>query len=339
MRRRVAVGLLLVMLGIAKNGASGGVDPEALTRHGLALRREGRDAEALEEFRHAYAVRPTPSALAQIALAEQALGLWVVAEADLQSALDEEDPWIARHRRLLASGLADIRTHLAGLEVECEVIGAELWVNGARSALLPLARPLRVEAGSVVIELRAPGYAPARRLTSVAGGENARETIRLVPLAPSPAAPPEAAGAPPPPAPVLGVSALSPLSRPLVRPVERAVATSRPMRAASFVVFGTAAMALGAGAYLGARTLAAKAQRDDHCRPGCDAAGVAYDAEARSFADRSTVWFLLGAAAGGVGAVLLWQSRGLAASGGGPVLRVGIDPGQHGGGAELEGTF
>src|SRR5262245_14916190 len=64
---------------------------------GVALRRQGRNAEALAEFQKAYARDPSPRALAQIALAQQALGNWVVAETGLVDALAaRNDPWIQR---------------------------------------------------------------------------------------------------------------------------------------------------------------------------------------------------------------------------------------------------
>src|SRR5258708_34500686 len=85
--------------------------------HGVSLRREHRDTEALAEFRRAYAEAPTPRALAQIGLAEAALEQWVTAEVDLQRALASDDPWIAKHRQVLRLALNEIDAHLATLEV------------------------------------------------------------------------------------------------------------------------------------------------------------------------------------------------------------------------------
>src|SRR5262249_16904585 len=73
--------------------------------HGVALRRERKDAEALAEFRRAYALSPTPHALGQIALAEAALDQWVSAENDLLHVLVADDPWVARQRSALEIAL------------------------------------------------------------------------------------------------------------------------------------------------------------------------------------------------------------------------------------------
>jgi hypothetical protein len=51
-----------------------------MVEKGVQLRREHRDAEALEQFRQADKLNPAPRIKAQIGLAEQALAQWVEAE-------------------------------------------------------------------------------------------------------------------------------------------------------------------------------------------------------------------------------------------------------------------
>jgi len=71
--RSVAVGLATILAwGTA---AAQGTDPaDAAIRRGVDLRRQGQDDQALQEFKKAYELSPSPRALAQIGLAEQALG-------------------------------------------------------------------------------------------------------------------------------------------------------------------------------------------------------------------------------------------------------------------------
>lgn len=70
-------------------------DAEALINRGIELREHGKDDEALGVFKKAFAKSPTPRARAQVALAEQALGLWTAAESDLASCLAAaDDAWI-----------------------------------------------------------------------------------------------------------------------------------------------------------------------------------------------------------------------------------------------------
>jgi hypothetical protein len=332
MHRGVALALVLVLVGVAARGDAQTTDADALTRHGLALRRQRRDADALRDFQRAYAMVPEPRTLAQVALAEQALGLWVDAEAHLRTALEAKDPWIEQRRTVLTAGLADIQTHLGGLEVETDVAGAELWVNGTRVATLPIAHPLRVEAGSVVIEVRAPEHASARRLTSVEAGETAHETIHLVPLVP-PAAIPEVGPAQQPKAELVDAQGGS-TSPPRIVPRDRA------MRTTSLVILGAAAAGLAVGTYFGIRTFVTKSDRDAHCPQGvCDPQGLALDKEARTLADWSTASFALGIVAAGTGAALFWMSRGSTVPGKMSALRFDFGVNVHGCNAALGGLW
>lgn len=160
---------------------------------GIQLRREHRDAEALELFRQAYQRNPAPRVKAQIGLAEQALAQWVEAERDLGQALAAgQDPWIADHAEALKAALAAIQQHLASLSIETNAAGAELWLNGLPAGQLPVA-PLRVVAGTVNVEIRSKDFETLRKSIAVEPGKSLTERIVLT----TPAAPaPPAEGAP-----------------------------------------------------------------------------------------------------------------------------------------------
>lgn len=148
---------------------------------GLDLREAGRDAEALEIFRQAYLQSKEPRALAQIALAEQALGQWVEAEAHLQQALATRDAWIDARRTPLEGALAAIQKRLAKLTVVIpEVEGAEIRINGKVVGRSPLAKPISVAAGSVVVQVEAEGYFPMSRSRELAPESVAQESFTLV---------------------------------------------------------------------------------------------------------------------------------------------------------------
>jgi hypothetical protein len=155
---------------------------EALIAEGVALRTQQRDAEALTRFEEANRLAPSARALAQIALAEQALNRWVMAERHMREALAATtDPWIVRNTGPLRSALTVIDSHLGRLEVRTNVAGAELWVSAVREGTLPLAAPVRVVVGAVPIELRAPGYQTATCTVTITPGQLASETITLAP--------------------------------------------------------------------------------------------------------------------------------------------------------------
>ena len=87
-----------VILGIA--GQAWAADADELIRQGVERRRHGDDVGALDLFEQAYSKGHGPRALAQVALAEQALGKWVVASEHIREALaiqrDPGSPRIAR---------------------------------------------------------------------------------------------------------------------------------------------------------------------------------------------------------------------------------------------------
>jgi len=175
-------------------------DAEALITRGIELREQGKDEQALELFRRALAQSPTPRARAQVALAEQALGMWIAAERDLVLAIGADDPWIKKHRGPLEAALGVVQSHLGELDVRGGPPGAEVFIDGARVGSLPLASPARVVTGAHTVEVRAPGYVAVTRSTSVAAGGVARETVDLARAAPASSASagaPAATGAPP----------------------------------------------------------------------------------------------------------------------------------------------
>jgi hypothetical protein len=151
-----------------------------LIERGLSLRENGNDEQALELFKEALRLSPSPRAQAQVALAEQALGLWVVAEHDLSLALEStEDSWIAKHRTALLGALAYAQRHLGTLELR-GTPNAEVLIDGVRIGRLSDQRVFRVEAGTRAVEVRAAGFHSTRRTVDIAPFSLVRETIQLV---------------------------------------------------------------------------------------------------------------------------------------------------------------
>ena len=164
-------------------------DADALIKQGVELRREGKDQEALEQFRRAFEVAPTPRALAQMALAEQALGRWVDAEAHVGKALEAaQDPWIEKYRVTLEQSREKIAEHLGSLAVSGGPDGAALRVDGQVAGTLPLRGPLRLPTGTVSLEVSSQGRVLALRTVSIAPGLVTREDLGAPTAAVSPAA-------------------------------------------------------------------------------------------------------------------------------------------------------
>jgi PEGA domain len=159
-------------------------DAEVFVRRGIALRKDLKDREALDQFQRAYQLARTPRIAAQIGVAEQALGRWVDAEVHVTQALAAPtDAWIVKNRPALEKAMTTIRSHLGSVEILGSPAGANVRIDGREIGKVPLSSALRVAAGTVVIEMRAPGHFPVSRTISVAADVLTRETVVLPPSA------------------------------------------------------------------------------------------------------------------------------------------------------------
>ena len=111
---------------------------------------------------------------------EKALGRWAEADRHLTDALKGgQDPWIQKNVTVLEKTLAEVKRQVARIEITGEPVGAEVLVNGRPVGKVPLPQPVRVNAGTVDIELRAPGYKPTLRTVAVVGLQYQPVVIRL----------------------------------------------------------------------------------------------------------------------------------------------------------------
>ena len=156
-------------------------DAELLVRAGIDLRRAGKDSEALQRFREAYALFPAQRTLAQIALAEQALERWRDAEVNLERALRaEDDPWIAARRPYLEEALAAVRERLGTIIVRSNVPGAAVIVNGETVGRAPAT--VRVEVGRATVEARGTGRPSRSAEVEVMRGRTVELQLDLPPV-------------------------------------------------------------------------------------------------------------------------------------------------------------
>lgn len=162
-------------------------DYESLMRDAVSRRRAGDDVGALKLFQQAYELNKTAKALAQMGLAEQALGKWGAADKHLRQALETggADPWIKKNRAAIDSSLSVIASHVGQLDVIGQPAGAEVRVDGEGLGQLPLGHPITVTSGGVAVEVSARGYLPILRSTNVSPGKLTRELFNLQPVAPA----------------------------------------------------------------------------------------------------------------------------------------------------------
>jgi hypothetical protein len=147
-----------------------------------------------------------------------------------------------------------VEQHLGRLQVLGAPAGAKVKVDDRDVGELPMAAPVRVTAGEVVISVTAPGHIPINRKVTVQPGASMRETIVLHATeagAPAPASPP----AEPPRAPEPAPAPAQPLSPSAAEPA----APGHAMRLAGWITLGVTGVALAVGiaenlSYLGKRS-------------------------------------------------------------------------------------
>jgi hypothetical protein len=161
---------------------------EVLIREGVQLRRNGDDLSALPLFEHAFATFRSPRTAGQLGLVEQSLGRWASAQEHMAEALRSlSDPWIRQNRSVLEKSMFEIRKHVGSIEVLGEPERAEVLVNGRFVGRLPLAHPVGVAAGAVIVEVRADGFLAASRNLDVTAGQFRSVVVRLDRAAEKPA--------------------------------------------------------------------------------------------------------------------------------------------------------
>lgn len=206
----------LILILVVAQAADPSSQANQLIEAGVDARAAGDDRGALLMFQQAYDLDPTPRAVGQLGLVLVALGRFAEGETNLERALAmDSDPWIKAQRVALDGALATARQRLGDLEVAVNVPGAVIRVDGQDRGEAPLARPLRVTAGTVVIEVSAVGYFPVQRSVAVPAQRLAREVVVLVQAK---AAPPPEAQAPVASSPQPAPTALTPPPRPAEPP-------------------------------------------------------------------------------------------------------------------------
>jgi hypothetical protein len=195
-----AVSWIVLSTGVAAaQGGSGPTEEIQLVRSGVSLREQGKDQAAYEVFKEAFEKYKTPRSQGHMGLALQALGRWVEAETHVRGALaNGQDQWVSNNRKTLEQALAVIEQRLGSLDVISNVPGTEVTVDGRPAGKVPLPMPLRLSAGTVVVQVQAPGHAPLQRAVQISAGQLSRENFDLVrlenrsPLSPSTENPPPA---------------------------------------------------------------------------------------------------------------------------------------------------
>jgi hypothetical protein len=181
MKRSLLFGLVLasVVWGTAARADSKAEAAERFDR-ALGLVNVGDLSGGLAEFKRAYGLVPSPVVAFNLGLVYAALHRPVDAVSSLEAAvkrpeaLEAED--LARARMLLV----EQRARIATVSLTTNVQQGVIEVDNVEWGKLPIRAPLPISAGSHVIGVISPGFAPARREVVVAGREAASVRLDLV---------------------------------------------------------------------------------------------------------------------------------------------------------------
>jgi hypothetical protein len=300
--RSLALAALLASLSIASRAPAAETSPDKLIEQGLHLRRDGKPAEALELFRQAHAIAPSPRTFGQMGLVEASLRQWVEAENHLSVSLaNPDDAWVRKNRAFLDEALSLCQRHVGDLVVS-GTAGAEVFVGGRLVGTLPAVPALRLAEGTVTVTASAPGFQPFDRTVTVQAGSRTPLAIALVPIAATPAPATQAVPAAP--------AVASPPSGPGVSNPP-AAATETRTTGGWHTWTGISLMAAGAAALgLGITWIAVDGgcPAGKVCPPDPNPTSGAYDTRTRG-------WIVAGVgAAAAAGGTIIFFTRGAASS-------------------------
>jgi hypothetical protein len=144
---------------------------ESLKRSGDEAMDGLRFEEAVKAYRAAYALKADAVLLYNIGRANEGLGDYPAALESLERFEKEASADLKKRAQGFEDLLHDVRGRVTVLEVETNVPGARILLRAKQIGTAPLAAPMRVNAGTAVIEVLADGYHPHREEVTLEGGK------------------------------------------------------------------------------------------------------------------------------------------------------------------------
>jgi hypothetical protein len=160
--------------------AASGAEVEVLIKEGISFMAARDYVAAMDAFRRAHEIAPSARTFAQIGFVYMATRRWVEAEDQfLQAIADGKDKWAQRNREVLAESLTRARQHLGFVEITGQPAEAEIRIDGELVGVLPMRRPMRFEARSVMVTVTSPGFKRFESSTQVPVGATTRIEVSL----------------------------------------------------------------------------------------------------------------------------------------------------------------
>jgi len=287
----IALGALVIAPSIA---SAGDPDPVAHAREefrrGLSLEAAGKYEEALEVYKAVALVKSTPQVRYHIAFCQETIGDWVDAVGSYRLALaDANDAKVKDVAKESEAAIAKLEPKIPTLTITRGdgAEAAKVVLDGTELGPASIGTAIQMNRGSHTVEASAPGHEPSRQEVKL--DEGSKESVSLT-LKVIPDAPVQAGGSP-----IQGGD----------EPVKKGPSALIPIGATA-VALGVASLAVS-GAFFGLRQSAIN-KLNAACGPDkqqCPADLQATATHGKLYASVSTATFAAGAAAVGLGGVLL----------------------------------
>jgi hypothetical protein len=190
------VGLLVAHLGAAGPAHAQATSAESPTSEGqqahehfslgVKLYADGDFGPALAQFQRAYALKPHFRVLYNIAQCQFELRDYVAARAALRRYLAEGGSTAldAERRTRVEADLADMGRRIAEVDIQSNVRGAVVYIDGRKIGTTPLSQPIEVSEGQRSVSVESSAGGTKQRSLLLVGGERQTITVNFELIAP-----------------------------------------------------------------------------------------------------------------------------------------------------------
>ena len=154
-----------------------------LFNEGVSYFSAGKHAQALESFQKSYKLRPHWAIRYNLGLCYKELGMYTKAKEEFMDFLEEGGKEIKpATREEVESELANLSGIIAVVEINVNVKGAEILLNGKWIGNSPLTDKIEVDPGSHLLSIKHKDYEPYEEEFILSKGERKSFRITLMPL-------------------------------------------------------------------------------------------------------------------------------------------------------------
>lgn len=183
----------ILLTPVREAAAQASADAGAHFERGVGFFKDGDYVAAMVEFKKAYELDPNYRVLYNLGQCSRELRDYAAALTSFERYLAEGGAGIDAERRSRVEGwVADLRGKVGKLTIATNVEGADVAVDDVAVGKTPLPAAVVVNAGRRKLTMSKVGYAPLTRVVEVAGTEEKKLAVDLVPLAAE--APPPSSG-------------------------------------------------------------------------------------------------------------------------------------------------